>query len=134
MMRVITPLELLQETRQVLSDEERWIKHKDHVLTPAGLSRFCATGALIWQAQQYWHPKPADDGRFYNPVAMHKCDVRAGNAYSAALGYLREAVGGRAMNVTTYNDLKETKHADILALYDRAIGNAKLDAGLWNEH
>jgi hypothetical protein len=62
----------------------------------------------------------------------------AAQDYEAAAQHLREALPGLAgihtddidTTIVSYNDMARTTHADILALFDRAIAGAQLDVQL----
>ncbi|WP_424974222.1 DUF6197 family protein [Dinoroseobacter sp. S124A] len=92
----MTTLEVLRAARAHLSDPARWYRGdfcESDWDGPKGQAPCCALGA----------------------VGLFACGK--GSAYEALQAVLPEPRG----SVTFYNDAPSTTHADILALYDRAI-------------
>jgi hypothetical protein len=111
--------EVLRAARELVATPERWIKgHYAGYRNPVSLrvtclspgdvrsaNCFCATGALL------------------------HLDGLRDDAYKAASAALEQSLprtptGLGRWNLERYNDLRQTTHADILALYDRAITEA----------
>jgi hypothetical protein len=106
----MTPLETLQKAREHLSDPKNWNKDGNYFKDNDRSSGCCcALGAL---ALCEVGPNP----RWSAP---HIHDARA-----ALMSALRP--GGRT--VTSFNDAPSTTHADILALFDRAIASVEGEA------
>lgn len=107
-----TTLQILEEARALISAPSAWIKrdlardrHGD-VVAPDGQSAYCwcAVGAL----------QKVDD---------------AGVEQHEALDRLRDSLGLAHRDVAEFNDDPRTIHADVLALFDRAIASERAKAG-----
>ena len=104
----MTTLQILKAARELISEPERWTKDAE-ARSPIGRSvrhespnacRWCVLAA-IWRAGG--PPPPSGYG-------------------TGAIGALLDAGGfGDSISLLDYNDDPNTTHADILALYDRAI-------------
>jgi hypothetical protein len=126
-------LGILTKARELLSDPERWTKgcaartaspgkglsgiHVDP--THASAACWCSIGALRRAAGH----KNVDGTSYYGPATFP--------AYLSALRILGKAIepGCEAHNATMVvavtNDAENTKHADVLAMFDKAIALAK---------
>lgn len=103
-----TTVQILEEARELLSDESRWTKgvvaRKENgkaVLPnhPEAYS-FCALGVIAKVA-----------------------DVSTGeNLYYPAMSILRNVMG---QTITFFNDAPERKHSEVLEAFDKAIALAK---------
>ena len=108
----MTTVEILEKARDLISDPERWAKgyyahDKDGDYVPprdGNACKWCAAGATIVVS-------PDDD----NDDSRH------------ALALLQKALPSGFLFATNYNDRPTTTHADILALFDRAIELAKAE-------
>lgn len=104
----MTPLEQLRRAREHLSRPEQWFQgaassRADNPMQGA-LDGFpcCAVGALRWAMGAV-----ASDGE--------------------ARKLLVQALPGELASVVSFNDDPDTTHADILALFDRAIAAAEAE-------
>lgn len=103
----MTPLEILTGARELLSDRGRWTKRSyardERGLGCSSLAKdavcWCAAGAILRTAQH---------------------DAAIEEAWKLAYDEVPNGVNG----FMTYNDRLDTTHADILALFDRAIEKA----------
>jgi len=83
----------LTEAKQKISEPSRWCKYELFDIS----GRCCAVGAI------------------------YKTTGENLNAYHNAVDALEKGLPGIYDHVPSYNDRNGTKHADIMALYDRAI-------------
>ena len=105
----MTRYELLTAARAKIDTPQKWCKAalaknllgKSCRHSSESAVQYCAVGAIESLTSR---------GRF-DPVALD------------AIIALRDALGGGGLQA--YNDRPETKHADIMALYDKAISIAK---------
>lgn len=101
-------LSVLEEAREWLDDPERWLQGRlcseNILVTDAG--KTCAWGAILRSA-------------------------RGGDAVFEAERVLSVACGGdtRIGSVIRFNDDPRTTHADVLALFDRAIASRTAEVG-----
>ena len=108
----MTPHEILIAARAKIDKHQRWCKgafSKDHngeEVSPVSVNavRFCALGAI----------------RAVTPDPLGRSEARA--ALRLASGY------GRNEIIFELNDHPKARHADIMALYDRAIEMTKGEA------
>lgn len=100
-------LQRLIEARQLLSDPARWAKG-DYCVGDA----FCALGAV---GMRRWELR---DGMWIR----HHSDV----AQATGL-FLHNLLGHGMAPLPTFNDDPTTTHADVLALFDRAIAKRRAD-------
>lgn len=104
-------LKILKDARELLSDEKRWTKGmwaRTAAMMPTDSKSedavcWCAMGAL--------------------------CRVidydRDASEFRMATAYLTEALPPSWWGVSVFNDAKATTHADLLAMFDRAIAKAE---------
>lgn len=95
---------VLREARALIEDESRWIKGTFSKYNVVGLECFCALGAVA-------------DVSHGPDVAERQAKRRDGwqslaRSLSSTTNWQR---------VADFNDRKTTTHADVLALFDRAI-------------
>lgn len=104
-------VEILEKARELISDESRWTQGEyardnrghDVDFNDSSACKFCALGAVLAAAG-----------------AEDDCDSVTAHADHL----LAEAVGGRFINdVACFND--SHSHAEILAVFDRAIAAAR---------
>lgn len=100
----MTDLEMLKRAREHISKAEMWFQHQhseedegDEADGAISGLPCCASGAL------YWAIGEVDDSR---------------------LGVLEESLTKKWNFIYEFNDDPTTTHADVLALYDRAIAEA----------
>ena len=98
----MTPHEILIAARAKIDTPQKWCKGSEALnsegepvdTTDEGAVCFCAFGAINAVTPRY----------LYNSDAKNALRVALGRSF-----------------ITDYNDRPETKHADIMALYDKAI-------------
>ncbi len=109
-MAPMTPHEVLVQARKLIERPERWTKgnfakdaHQYAVYPESHRAAcWCAHGATIKASAEDW--------------AKH----------ASAIAALRNALtAGWARNIVSFNDDPSTTHADILALFDRAIESTR---------
>ena len=125
----MTVLQLLQKARERIKDEESWCKgslgidkNNKNIFTQNKLikaHKVCAVGALYVSC---------------NDIKLNVDAIKVLAKNLPKEKPLKKAY----IRITCYNDKKETTHANILALYDRAIKSlerkTKNDAEGYNEH
>lgn len=97
----MTVKEVLIAAKASIDKPQKWCKH-DYQIG----NRMCAVGAV--RSAQYGDPQRAPGSR----SAAHR-----------ALKKLAEAVHGRS--VWQFNDSSKTRHADVMAAFDRAIASSE---------
>lgn len=98
----------LMAARDLIDTPEKWTKGIDQ--------RGCAMCA-IWAVSTVTNP----DARSYAPRWDAACKALVGALPKNFTGY-----GPIGHPVVAFNDADDTTHADIMALYDRAIATARL--------
>ncbi len=124
-------IKVLVDARAFLTPEPRWIKYAWAIDADGGSTNIQSLDAVAWCAL----------GGLEHTLIRHNTEspIRCLMvARSAAMGWLdragAEIVGdGNWESVDTYNDLADTTHADVLALYDRAIALAKASAEVFTD-
>ena len=139
----MTPLEILKSARELLSDEARWTKWA--FATPVVLAKrgdavsslppsdpearcFCVAGALMKAGgitSGYWSPG-SDVGQPWDTV-LDAAFTLASIVAPLATDDDEEADGEDLVEVIAhFNDSPKTKHADVLAVLDKAIAIAEV--------
>lgn len=96
---------LLRAARELLSDRGRWTKR--------AMARDCQ-GASV-------HPRDGVAHCFCSAGALEKCKVFDEDALVASEALARTIYVQEGVGLVTYNDLASTSHADVLALFDKAV-------------
>lgn len=100
-------IDFLKEARSRIEDPKRWIKEFYHREVD-GVKCYCAVGALDSTLEGI-EGFPFDDR------------LNWADEWSAARDALYNSRPAQFHNVPAFNDDPDTKHEDVLALYDRAI-------------
>ncbi len=95
---------VLRDARALIEDPERWTKRGFVSYNAVGLESYCALGAVAELKISGKRIPTAD-----RADAWYSLAVAAGGTHWSAVGY--------------FNDGPDTSHADVLALFDRAIAD-----------
>lgn len=106
----------LEEGRERLSDRSRWIKG-DYSEIVNGRNCYCAMGAVKYHLTEGAVDLSAEAEPPYARALIEALPVKWVDAGDRA-----KADAGAVIN---FNDHSDTTHADVLALFDRAIANLK---------
>jgi len=104
-------LEVLQTGRAWLANESHWCRERFSVRDADGCLRTCAMGAVA----EFWKDAKGQSVAYR---ALRR-------AFPADFQRPQHGLFG----IAYYNDDPATTHADILALYDRAIANLRSEGG-----
>lgn len=106
----LTPAEVLRRAKALIAEPEKWTK---------GENARDAAGNWVW----------ADSARAVCWCAQGAINAVAPDSLVAlcnALGFVNRTAGVMS-NIVTLNDAPTTTHADIMALFDRAIAAAEAE-------
>lgn len=102
-----TAADVLREARRLIERPENWIKGTAEAVNKDGEKCYCAIGALEAATESAGRHGPLGHGPLF--WAAHRA--------------LRDVIPGRLIQV--YNDYPGTTHADIVAVFDKAIEKAE---------
>jgi hypothetical protein len=112
----LKPITVLRRARKLIADPKSWIKGA-FIGKRNGVQCYCALGALATGAGI-----KVKDGQTLSDAAGQSMPAE----YYDAHQFLREEIGSDFSGWTPcFNDAKSTRHADVLAVFDRAIAAAK---------
>ena len=101
----MTPHEALKAARALIADERNWIKG-EYDREVEGRTCYCADGALMFATDGVGVPLEGEGNWF---------------AYEGARRALAAHAPRTAHGVINFNDAPDTTHADVLAMFDKAI-------------
>jgi hypothetical protein len=110
----LKPVTVLRRARKLIANRKSWIKGA-FIGKRNGVQCYCALGALATGAGI-----KVKNGQTLSDAAVLPAE------YYDAHQFLREEIGSYFSGWTpSFNDDKNTRHADVLAVFDRAIAAAK---------
>jgi hypothetical protein len=111
----LKPITVLRRARKLIEDRRSWIKGA-FIGKRKGVQCYCSLGALATAAGV-----KVKDGQNLSNAAGGSLP----NVYYQAHKFLRDAIGGSFIWVPSFNDDKQTRHAQVLKAFDKAIALAQ---------